>query len=412
MTKKPIAIVLGGTFPHRRLLANLRERGFRTVLVDFHDNPCAKECADEHVKESTLNRDGVLALAKQSKAELVISACIDQANLVACSVAEELGLPHPYDRDTALAVTNKRLMKEFMLRAGIPTSPFVSVSRDTNIVDHRLQYPLIVKPVDSNSSKGVRRVENERDLLLHTRNAIEASRSGQAIIEEFVAGVEVGVDCFVHEDTVSMLMTKQRRKIPLDSEGEQQIFGCTWPAVLPEDVNDTLANIAGQIASSLGLKNCPLMFQAMVREHSMSVIEFAARFGGGESYKVIELSTGVDIIDLSIKSFLGQKADVLGRPCSGFYCDTFLYTKPGRFGRIVGGDELAREGAIECVHAYKTPGMSISGELSSNNRVGAFILKTKDVESMGGCIEQVLGKIDVVDTEGSSMLRRDIYQYL
>ena len=48
MTNKPIAIVLGGTNPHIELINNLKARGFYTILLDYFENPPAKNVADLH----------------------------------------------------------------------------------------------------------------------------------------------------------------------------------------------------------------------------------------------------------------------------------------------------------------------------------------------------------------------------
>ena len=71
--KKPIAIVLGGTVPHISLVKKLKERGFYVALLDYLDNPPAKQYADEQIKESTLNKEAVLEVAKNRKADIVIS---------------------------------------------------------------------------------------------------------------------------------------------------------------------------------------------------------------------------------------------------------------------------------------------------------------------------------------------------
>ena len=79
MENNPVAIVLGGTVPHCYLIQLLKKRGYHTVLVDYTQNPPAKEFADEHIKESTLDRDAVLSIARKRDAQLVISTNVDQA---------------------------------------------------------------------------------------------------------------------------------------------------------------------------------------------------------------------------------------------------------------------------------------------------------------------------------------------
>ena len=108
--EKPVAIVLGGTAPHVLLVDKLHERGYHVVLVDYLSNPPARRVADEHIQASTLDKEKMLEIAKEKKASLIISTCIDQAFSVCCYVAEQLNHPHPYSCETSLYVTNKGLM--------------------------------------------------------------------------------------------------------------------------------------------------------------------------------------------------------------------------------------------------------------------------------------------------------------
>src|SRR5690625_7026948 len=84
------------------------------MSVDYYENPPPKESADKHIQESTLDREKVLEIARKYQAALVISACVDQANVTACYVAEKMDLPRPYSYDTALSVSIKANMKKMM----------------------------------------------------------------------------------------------------------------------------------------------------------------------------------------------------------------------------------------------------------------------------------------------------------
>jgi len=161
---KLVAIVLGGTYPHKSLINNLKLRGYYTILIDYYAFPPAKVDADEHIQESTLDKGKVLEIAKKRNASLVISTCIDHANVTACYVAEELNLPAPYSYEIALTVTNKRLMKEMMVSNGIPTSKHITVNEKSDYNIDGFLFPVIVKPTDSNSSKGVRKATDLTEL--------------------------------------------------------------------------------------------------------------------------------------------------------------------------------------------------------------------------------------------------------
>lgn len=406
---KPIAIVLGGTFPHKALIKNLQQRGYYTILVDYYENPPAKKVADEHIRESTLDQERVLEIARNRDVELVISVCIDQANVTACYVAEKLGLPAPYGYETALSVTNKGLMKGKMVRNGIPTSKYIFVDDISGFESSGLNFPVVVKPADSNSSKGVRKACDYSELSRFLEDALKISRGDEAIIEEYKEGREIGVDCFIKNKEATILMTRERRKMAADGDSIQQIQGSLWPADLAERNHSDLKKIAEKIAHAFDLNNTPLMIQAIVNGNDINVIEFAPRIGGGENYRIIKLHTGFDIINSAVDSFLGLPVTLDYQLPTLYYADIYMYALPGLFGSITGYEELLGNKIVEYLNVYKAKGVKIGSDMSSNNRVGAFIVKSYDKSEMFEKINTAIKNIEIYDIHGEPMMRKDIY---
>lgn len=407
--KKPIAIVLAGTRPHILLIEKLKQRGFYVILVDYLDNPIAKPYADLHFQESTLNNEAVINIAREYNASLVISTCVDQANLTACYVSGKLGLPHPYSYETAMNVTDKLWMKKIMMENNIPTSKYYNISESMIQDIYDLKYPIIVKPADCNSSKGVRKVDDKKYLKEFINDALSLSRTHKAIIEEFVIGDEIGIDCFVQDGKAKVLMIKERRKINKNNNYIQQIYGCIWPMQVSEIVAKEAEIIANQITQAFGLITCALMIQAILCDNKIYVIEFGARIGGGESYSIIKRSTGFDYVEASIDSFLGNKIEQEYHNPHEFYADNFIYTKKGTFDYIKVDEALEKDGIIEYCYPIKQPGSEIGEELSSNNRVGTFVVKSHSIDGLKEKIDKALRGIEVYDISGNPIMRKDIY---
>ncbi|MBV5340284.1 MAG: ATP-grasp domain-containing protein [Deltaproteobacteria bacterium] len=407
----PIAVVLGGTLPHKALITNLKKRGYYTLLIDYYENPPAREFADEHLQLSTLDKEAVLEISRSRSAELVISTCIDQANVTACYVAQKLGLPAPYSYETSLAVTNKGLMKDMMIKSGVPTSKYIIAKDISGFEFAGLNFPVAVKPTDSNSSKGVRKARNLDELIRYFDEALKISRSDDAIIEEYKEGREIGIDCFIKDNEAFVVMTKERRKVVIREKDDpiQQIYGCIWPADLSEKNLTECQQIANKIAQAFGLNNTPLMIQAIVNDDQINVIEFGARIGGGESFRIIPLITGFDVIDAAVDSFLGIPVNLRYKQPEIYYAESFIYAKKGLFGSIVGCDKLLQFGVIEYLDANKTKNMVIGGELSSNNRVGVFAVKSKDKNGLYEKINTAIEKLEVFDIHGNPIMNKDIY---
>lgn len=406
MNNKPIAIVLGGTNPHITLLNKLRERGYYTVLIDYYENPPAKSYADEHIRESTLDQEKVLEIAKEKKADLVISTSIDQANVTACYVGEKLDLPIPYSYETALTVTNKILMKEIMKKNGIPTSNFIKVSNIAALKISDMPFPLVIKPSDTTGSKGVRKACNKKELEVYLKEAIKLSRNNLAIVEEFVKGVEIQVDFFVENGKIHLIMTREKCKIGNEKEIVLQSLGSIVPALLSETVKKKIYKIAEQIVRSFKLNNTSFFIQAIVNGDNISVIEFACRIGGGLSYSMINIITKFDILNATIDSFLKIPVDVNYEMSSSYYATYLIYAEPGVFDRIEGYKRLLDKKVIEQFYILKTKGMPIGDSMASGDRVGAFLVKADTKDELNIKIKDAINKLQVYDINGSPIMRK------
>ena len=411
--EKPIAIVLGGTSPHILLVDKLHERGFYVILIDFLDNPPAKKVADEHIKESTLDKEKVLEIAQERHAQLVISACIDQTNSVCCYVAEKLGLPHPYSYQTSLCVTDKGLMKKIMVDNGIPTSSFTTTGSIEAIDWVQIEFPAVVKPVDCNSSKGVRRVDSMDETKQRVAEAISLSRTKTAIIEGFNRGKEIQVDCLATESDVKVVITRQKQKIA--SEGNDMVlqsFGSVFPAPLSKELQTQAQDIANGIAKAFGLKNTPFFYQAIVSDDGIKVLEFAPRIGGGLSYYMLNEFAGYDAVEYVIDSYLGNPLVFEPSQDNRFQSTLLLYMVPGTFDHISGLDELKEKRVVYETFVMKTKGDVVDGDMRSSNRVAAFVVQGDSYDELKRKARLAIEKIEIFDNNNKPLLNRQIYSTL
>lgn len=406
---KGTIVVLAGTRPHAELIRNLKNRGFRTVLIDYTENPVAKDVADVHYMESTLDAVAVERIAREENACRIMDICIDRPIPIAAFVAEKLNLPHPLSYKSSLVVTNKNLMKQFMLENGIPTSKYVAINNLKELDNCCLNYPLIVKPSDASGSIGIARVDDSSSLLAATATALEKSRNGIVIIEEFVKGPEIQIDCFVENGEVKILDIKSKRKITEDS------FSLPYGSIIPANISDRtvqeINKICKRLVESLVLKNGPLYIQAIATENNIFVIEFGVRFGGGLSFKILNDVAGIDIIDATVEAYLGGSPHVQNRfpEFSGVYATFHMFPKAGVFNAVIGYEKLLAEGVFEYFAINMKQGHECVGSLTSNERAGAFILKAQSIDELNMKLRYVIDSIDIIDCSGGSMMRKDIY---
>lgn len=407
---KQKAIVLGGTVPHIELIKQLKQRGYYVILVDYYQNPVAKPYADLHLQESTLDQERVYELARQYNVDLVISTSIDQANITACYVMEQLHQTPPYSYEIAKRITNKGDMKKTMWENQIPTSRYIYLESEDDLQkENHLRYPVIVKPADANSSKGVKIAQNVQEALGYVSDALVISRNNKAIVEEYITGREASVYCYIDEEKAHVLLISQRIS---RVDGQAKAIKCYAAASnlkLSAQINERIEWSVNAIANAYGLKSTPFFMQIIIQEHDISVIEFAPRTGGGMCFETVTKATRFNYISSAIDSFLGIKTACQPERTDDIYVTNTLYARDGIFGHIDGIEPLLADGTIENIYPIKTPGMTFESGTASTERVAFLIIRGKDKQEVCDKAHKAVQVLEVYDDQGNPIMRRDMY---
>lgn len=124
------------------------------------------------------------------------------------ALCELLGLPYTGSDAATLSIClDKGLTKKILMQHNIPTPNFQVFETGKERVQKNLRFPLIVKPNEEGSSKGIGDksvVDNEDELRTAVRGIIDRYKQ-PAIVEEYIAG---------REFTVGLLGDKRPRVLP------------------------------------------------------------------------------------------------------------------------------------------------------------------------------------------------------
>lgn len=403
------ALVLAGGYPQIALIKELKRRGVTVVLADWGANPVAKPYADIFYQASTLDIDAITEVAKKEKVDFLITACTDQALLTVAKVSEELGLPCYVDYKTALDVTNKSYMKEKFAEAGVPTAKFVVMGELEEEKIKDMKFPLIVKPVDCNSSKGVKKVLNMEELKTAFADAVRYSRTNTAIVEDFVSGEEISVDIYVEDGKANVLCVSNSEKIAADDKFV--IFRGKYPAVADESILAKIEDTAQKIADAFGIKNSPMLVQLICDGKDVYVLEFSARTGGGVKFQLIKRASGFDVLKAVADLTMGIKPHLeKTAPENKYIVNEFIYCKAGVFDHLEGLEELKSKGIISEYFQFKSKGIEFDGSIeNSGDRIGGFTVQADTVEDLRQKHRIAAETLKVVGSKGEDMTRRDLF---
>lgn len=402
------ALVVAGGLPQIELLKQLKSRGVETVLVDGSATPLAKAYADQFYQVNIFDTESVKKIAKDEQVDFAITVCADQVLLVVAQVAEELGLPWYIDYATAKLVSDKELMKKIFVENGIPTSRYVVMDElDVSQISH-LQYPLIVKPVDAYSSKGVKKVTNENELRVAFDEAKNISRTKNAIVEEFFVGEEISVDLFIDDGKANVLCISNSDKVKDDDHFA--IFRGRFPVHASDELKAEVSRVSQMIADAFGIKNAPMLVQMLTDGEKVTVLEFCARTGGAMKWKLIQHASGMDVIKGVIDLTMGIKPDIqVKEPETKYIVNDFIYCKAGTYDHLEGFEEQLRQGNITDYRMLRPKGWKFSGMItSSTDRLCGVTFQADTLEDFNKKHQAFVDSVKVIDTEGNDIMRHDL----
>lgn len=404
---KKTVIILGGHNNHILLVEKLKDRGYHTILVDYLDNPPAAKIADEHVQISTFDTDAVRELAAERHADLIINCCLEHLNKGIARIAEDMRLPMMYSYETAVNVSDKRLMKRIMKDHGIPTTAFAVVTSTEEAQNLNLQYPLFVKPADGSGSTGVNRASCPEELTRFVQIALDFSKSGSAIVEEEARGKECNVYCVVRDGKADVLTLSEKYSEIGGSAKVTKAIASVWPAQVSEGAMNAIRTAAQSIADAFTLRTTPMFMQIKVEKDQINLIEFACRMAGGYSYRNILTMLQFDYFDFTIDAFEGKKPEVIIQNNGKRRVIHSLYAMPCVFGRLVGLKELKDAGIVLDYLAARTTGNEISDISANREKIGFFIVEDETIDGLMDKVRIVFNAIEAYDINGSKVLRRD-----
>jgi biotin carboxylase len=352
-------LVLGAGPPQIGLLRAARERGLFVIAVDRDPAAPGFAYADKRALVSTEDEPGIDRLARAENVDGIVSPGADWPVGVAARVAERLGLPHPIDGATAALATTKSRQRERFAEAGVPQPRLLEEPAA----------PCVVKAPDRQGQRGLTLVRTDAELPAAIEAALEASRNGTFIVEEYVEGPEVTVNAVSVDGVFHPLAVTDR--LTADPPAFGVALAHAWPCVEPTQGPIDAARAAAQ---ALGIRNGPTYTQIRIGADGSRVVELAARLGGGHDAELVEAATGVRLNDLALDFALGQEASVVStQSLVGGACVVFLVAPEGRLSAVERVEQASAMQGVVDVRIYREPGHVFGPLLRGADRAGAVI---------------------------------------
>lgn len=377
-------MLLGGSAQQVIAIETAKKLGYYTVLCDYlTDNP-GQYHADKFYLVSTTDKAAVLDVAKKENIDGVLAYASDPAAPTAAYVAENLGLPtNPYESVETLC--NKDRFREFLKNNGFNTPKAKWYTDKEAVLREKdyFSYPIIIKPVDSSGSKGVKILKSPEGFADAVNFAFSFSHCGKIIIEEYIVRKHkytIGGDIFVDNGKIIIwgLMNCFRDHSPNPLVPGGKFF----PLMINNDdccaVKKTLQELVDKLNIKSGCMNVELMID---NDDRVYMIDIGPRAGGNMIPIQLSAIFGVDIVEMSVKVAMREPLNVCPEVKIP-YCATYvLHSKTdGIYQDILFDKEL--EQYIFRKEIYKKPGDAVEAFDNAAKALGIIFLRFDSMEQM------------------------------
>ena len=300
MTKK--VLLIGSSFAAVPFLKRLRELSYEVHVCGMRPQEPCVTLADQYFPLDYSDPHALRNFLKENAYSAIIPDCNDVAYLTGAKLAEEFGFPGFDTVPTTLIFLEKSFFRSYLREHAISSPQSLLLEGAPQEELQKLQYPVMIKPVDSFSGRGVSKVGGADEVSAASELARQESRQGKVIIEEFIEGSLHSHSAFIRNG-----------KIAIDFFVDEfctvypyQVNCSNSPSALASDLQARLRESIDRIIAHLNVVDGVFHTQFIVRGDDFYLIETTRRCPGDLYPELIMKSSGVDYIALFLAPFLGE----------------------------------------------------------------------------------------------------------
>jgi aspartate/methionine/tyrosine aminotransferase/biotin carboxylase len=391
-----VLIVAGGIW-QVPIINFIKNKGHKVFVVDPYLHSPGVPLADKHIACDVRDFETIKSHIGNHQFRFIAS---DQTDVSVNTIAQLntlLGL-----NGNPIEVTdkfvNKYQMRILAASLKIPIPSFAKIERISELHSFikKAGLPVILKPADSQSSRGV--VKIDRENIQHSEhffvNSLKFANCGYLIAEEFIEGKELTVEGFAsnYKHRTLAISLKQHFRTGIASE-------LKYPAEIPENIYNEVERLNDIFVENSGLRFGITHAEYIINMKTgrIALIEIACRGGGTLiSSDIINWVTGVNVYELYYNNLLGSAVDVKELAVLKRNAILKFFEFPvGKVKKIYGINEVRKIKEIKNIELFIKPGDNLIPADDDRSRHGYYIAYAESKEKLDDVITRVQNKINV-----------------
>lgn len=394
-----VMVIAGGDW-QIDLVKKLKSMGHYVICSNLYKDSPAFPFADACEIADVLDKERNLEIARKYMPDAVVS---DQSDIAVPTVAylnEQLGLAG-IGTDKAELFTDKSVQREFCRKSNITVPDFKVCETMQDALPMLEQYKkIIIKPIDSQSSRGVYTIETAEQLEARYQDAVSYSNKRKIFLaEEYIDGDEFTIDGLVVNGHHYPLCISIKEMNPLNPNISRTQ---TYSYQSPSYDYDRLRALNKELIESAGLPMGLTHSEYKYHNGQFYLIEAGARGGGSNlSARIVPFLSGIDNYEYLIKEALGEPVDEDSIKDRTFSEDKYVIMRffdlgAGTVDHVEGLDFLKNHPLLLDYQMEVKPGDILELPRYGRLRPGHFIIGGDDAETVTQEAQKIINTVKVI----------------
>lgn len=310
-------MILGTNEYQNPLILRAKELGYETHVYGWPVGEIGETTADYYYPIDVMDYDAMWEACKKLKPCGVVSICSEICMHPVNYLLRKMGIPCNSEW-TEKVTTDKFLMRKAMKKYGLDGPKFMLITQQMSLNDILLEidnfkFPLIAKPVDLSSSRGVIKINNKEDLECSLSFSMNWSEKKEVILEEFIEGPEYSGESIAYKGDYHLLAITEKHTTGAPHFVET---GHKQPALLTNEQKKKVENTLFRAFSALKIEYGAIHPEFRITpDGRVLFMEIATRMGGDcIGTDLTPLSSGYDFMGMVINIGCGN-APIFNKIC-------------------------------------------------------------------------------------------------
>ena len=279
------------------ILHAIKNRNYNLSVIGSKLDDPAHFLADKSVNINYSDVELLYSHVLKNKYDGIVPGCNDRSYMSLAYIAEKMNFPGFDNFETVLTIHHKDRFRIFAQEQNYPIPKAINSIEKIKSIN----FPVLVKPVDSFSGKGINRANTIDELQKYWIEAEKFSHSGLVVAEEFVEGNLYSHSAFIKNKkiVVDFFVNEYCTVYPY------QVNSSNISTSLNLKIQDELRGWTEKFAEDLDLCDGLIHTQFISNNDEFYLIEIARRCPGDLYSQLIQKSTGVNYTDLYSMPFCG-----------------------------------------------------------------------------------------------------------